>query len=127
MKILPDYIKICFRADFFKLRPAPQTFAELAESLLDLVPDAPLQPSLTYMDYASDILKVCNDKGLNSFYSDLATHPTLFLVLQHDLDEVILNNKFQSQSQSNFKSNEDEIINLALLGLIEMNAEILRH
>ena len=122
MKNLPDFIKISFRDEIFKLRPAPTSYTDLKESLYDLIPEAPVHPSLTYKDDESDIVKVCHDKGLDTYYSDLSTHPSLFLILQHNLDEVIQKNK----SQSTFKSNEDDIINLSLLGLIEINAEILR-
>lgn len=122
MKKRPEFLKVSYRDEIFKLRPAAVSFQDLVESLQQFIPNAPSHPLLTYRDEQNDMIKISSDRGLSSYYLDLESNMNLFLYLQHDFDEVIEKNK----SVSITRSNEDDIINLSILGLVNINVQTLK-
>ena len=121
MKKLPAFLKVSYREEIFKVKPVPDTFDELRESVSELVPNAPHESVYSYTDDSGDLLKVYNTKGLHTYYSDLDTSPNLILVLQPNYEELVQNAK----TPVTLKSNEEDIVNLTLLGVVHLNKDLL--
>jgi predicted DNA-binding protein YlxM (UPF0122 family) len=121
MQKLANYLKISYREEIFKLRPVPVDFNDLRETISDLIPAAPSELIYSYKDDSGDTIKVTNTKSLHSLYLDLDTSPDLILVLSPNFDELLENSK----SKVPLRSNEEDIINLIILGVVEINQTLL--
>lgn len=117
----PAFVKVSYREEIFKIKPVPDSFEELKESVCELIPNAPKESVFSYKDENNDNIKVYNSKGLITYYSDLESYPNLILVLQPNYEELVHNSK----APTNVKSNEEDIINLTLLGVVHLNKDIL--
>lgn len=117
----PGFVKVSYREEIFKIKPVPDSFEELKESVCELVPNAPKESVFSYKDESGDTIKVYNSKGLITYYSDLESYPNLILVLQPNYDEIVHNSK----EPMTIKSNEEDIINLTLLGVVHLNKSVL--
>ena len=122
MKRNPDFVKISYHSEIFKLRPVPMNYESLIDSLADLIPNSPSCPFLSYKDESGDQLRICNDKSLETYYIDLSNTPNLILNLEVNLEEIIEKNK----SRPRLRSSGEDIINLSILGIIDINDETLK-
>ena len=122
MKKNPEFIKISYHSETYKLRPIPEDYQFLVNSIIAFIPDSPSCPLITYKDESGDELRICNDKSLEAYYLDLITSPNLVLNLEANLEEIIQKNKIRPH----IKTNESDIINLLILDLIDINDETIQ-
>ncbi|OMJ70985.1 hypothetical protein SteCoe_30912 [Stentor coeruleus] len=120
MKNCPEFVKISYRDEMFKLKPVPQTHEDLKDAIIDLIPSPPSDPVFSYKDENGDSIKIYNTKGLNIFYSDLSTNNNIYLELLPNLEEIFQN------CQNNTKVTEEDICNLVILGMIQANKDVIK-
>ena len=121
LKKKPDFLKISYRGEIFKLKPVPNDFQELQENVSEIIPNSPLYPLFNYEDDHGDVIQIINDRGLQIYYSDLLTNPNLIIRMQVNVAELAT----KLTNESTQKTGQEDIINLSIFGLISMNYEVL--
>ena len=120
MMKLPEFLKISYRDELFKLRPKPMTYEDLIDSLPNLIPKPPANPSFIYKDLFGDHIKIWNTKTLKTFYEDFSETQNLTIFLEANFDDLLTNITLISTK----KNSEEDIINLMLLGIIQPNKDL---